>query len=170
MVCAIVLAAGTKGAQKVRDVVDQILKSPVRQILVVTFGEAEVAAALKGKRVAIVINPEREGDTLSSIRCGLRAMPGCEAVLIVPGDQPGIRAELIGQMIKIFETSGAEIVVPVYRGRRGHPILFSTEYCDEVQKKFEGVGLRGLLSAHPEKVHEMKVEEGLGDSGVEDRR
>jgi len=96
---------------------------------------------------------------LSSIRCGLRALPGCDAVMILPGDQPAIRSELVAEMIKIFETSNVSIIVPTYRGRRGHPILFSTKYCDEVQKKYDGVGLRGLLSAHPEQVHEMKVDD-----------
>ena len=38
-------------------------------------------------------------------------------------------------------------------------MLFSSKFCDEVQKKYDGVGLRGLLSAHPEQVHEMKVED-----------
>ncbi|HEV8291186.1 MAG TPA: NTP transferase domain-containing protein, partial [Tepidisphaeraceae bacterium] len=75
------------------------------------------------------------------------------------GDRPAIRSELVGEIIKIFETSNASIIVPTYRGRRGHPILFSARYCDEVQKKYDGVGLRGLLSAHPEQVHEMKVDD-----------
>jgi molybdenum cofactor cytidylyltransferase len=173
MVCAIILAAGKSlrtGTQKVllpsaeqtviAHIADQVIKSPIRQVLVVTSEQSEqIATALKGKRLSIVINPDFEGDMLSSIRCGLRALPGCEAVMIVLGDQPSISPELIGQMIRIFETSDAQIIVPTYRGRRGHPILFSTQYCDEVQKKFDGVGLRGLLSAHPERVHELKVDD-----------
>jgi molybdenum cofactor cytidylyltransferase len=173
MICAIILAAGKSlrmGTQKlllpfadqtvIGHVADQVIKSPIRQVLVVTAEQSEqIAAALKGKRLSIVINPDFDGDMLSSIRCGLRALPGCEAVLVTLGDQPSIRAELIGEMIRIYETTDAEIIVPTYRGRRGHPILFSSQYCDEVQRRFDGVGLRGLLSAHPERVHEMKVED-----------
>jgi molybdenum cofactor cytidylyltransferase len=176
MICAIILAAGKSlrmGTQKlllplaeqtvIGHVADQVIKSPIRQVLVVTAEQSEqIAAALKGKRLSIVINPDFEGDMLSSIRCGLRALPGCEAVMILLGDQPAVRSELVGELIRIYETSNASIIVPTYRGKRGHPILFSSKYCDEVQKKFDGVGLRGLLSAHPEQVHEMKVE----DEGV----
>jgi len=79
--------------------------------------------------------------------------------MILLGDQAGIGSGLIGEIIRIYETTHASIIVPTYRGRRGHPILFATKYCDEVQKRFDGVGLRGLLSAHPEQVHEMKVED-----------
>ena len=173
MICAIILAAGKSlrmGTQKlllpfanqtvIGHVADQVIKSPIRQVLVVTAEQSEqIAAALKGKRLSIVINPDFEGDMLSSIRCGLRALPGCEAVMILLGDQPAIRSELIGEMIKIFETASASIIIPTYRGRRGHPILFSSKYCDEVQKRFDNVGLRGLLGAHPEQVHEMKVDD-----------
>jgi molybdenum cofactor cytidylyltransferase len=173
MICAIILAAGKSlrmGTQKlllpfaeqtvIGHVADQVIKSPIRQVLVVTAEQSEqIAAALKGKRLSIVINPDFEGDMLSSIRCGLRALPGCEAVMILLGDQPAIRSELVGEMIKIFETTNASIIVPTYRGRRGHPILFSSKYCDEVQKRFDNVGLRGLLGAHPEQVHEMKVDD-----------
>src|SRR5262245_20131192 len=176
MICAIILAAGKSlrmGTQKlllpfadqtvIAHVADQVIKSPIRQVLVVTAEQSEqIETALKGKRLSIVINPDFEGDMLSSIRCGLRALPACEAVMILLGDQPAIRSELVGEMIRIYETSNASIIVPTYRGKRGHPILFSSRYCDEVQKKFEGSGLRGLLSAHPEQVHEMKVD----DEGV----
>jgi molybdenum cofactor cytidylyltransferase len=173
MVCAIILAAGKSlrmGTQKlllplagqtvIGHIADQVIKSPIRQVLVVTSDPSEaIAAALKGKRLSIVINPDRDGDMLSSVRCGLRALPDCEAVLILLGDQPSIRRELIGDMIHIFETTSASLIVPTYRGRRGHPILFSAKFCDEVQHRYEGTGLRGLLSAHPEQVHEMKVDD-----------
>ncbi|HEV8378727.1 MAG TPA: nucleotidyltransferase family protein [Tepidisphaeraceae bacterium] len=173
MICAIILAAGKSlrtGTQKlllpfanqtiIGHVADQVIKSSIRQVLVVTAEQSEaIAAALKGKRLSIVINPDFEGDMLNSIRCGLRALPGCDAVMILLGDQQGIRSELVGEMVKIFETTNVSIIVPTYRGRRGHPILFAGKYCDEVQKRFDGVGLRGLLSAHPEQVHEMKVDD-----------
>ncbi len=181
MICAIILAAAKSlrsGTQKllspfanqtvIGHLADQAIKSPIRQVLVVTTEQSEqIAAALKGKRLSIVINPDFEGDMLSSIRCGLRGLPGCEAIMILMGDQPGIGSGLIGEIIRIFETTHASIIVPTYRGRRGHPILFSSQYCDEVQKKFDGVGLRGLLSAHPEQVHEMKVEDEAVIAGLD---
>src|SRR5258705_2370982 len=137
MVCAIILAAEkslSMGSQKllspfagqtvIGHIVDQVTKSPIRQTLIVTSGqEEEIGLAIKGKRASIVINPDHGGDMLSSIRCGLRAMPGCEAVMILLADQPSIHSELIGEMIKIFETTHASIIVPTHHGLRRHPIL-----------------------------------------------
>jgi molybdenum cofactor cytidylyltransferase len=60
-------------------------------------------------------------------------------------------------MTKAFESSRRGIVVPEHEGRRGHPILFSAKYRHEVLTQFDDVGLRGLLEAHPEDVHEVAV-------------
>jgi molybdenum cofactor cytidylyltransferase len=95
---------------------------------------------------------------LSSVRCGLRALPsGCTAVLAVLGDQPALTSALIGKMTRALATCGRGIVVPVHAGRRGHPLLFSSRYCEEILTSYEQVGLRGLLETHPDEVFEMEV-------------
>ena len=44
--------------------------------------------------------------------------------------------------------------MPTYEGRRGHPLLFSARYRDDILTHYEDVGLRGLLHTHPEDVLE----------------
>jgi molybdenum cofactor cytidylyltransferase len=187
MIHAIILAAGLSqrmGAQKlllpyagrtlIGQVAGQVAASGVDHIVAVTRGcnalagrAAGVAEALAGlgvQRLAIVVNPDAEGGMLSSVRCGLRALPGeCEGFLVVLGDQPTITAGLINRMIAAFRESdraasraaGRGIVVPAHQHRRGHPILFAARYRREVLAGFEGVGLRGLLAAHAENVLEL---------------
>jgi molybdenum cofactor cytidylyltransferase len=152
-------------------IVDQISKSRVDGIIVVVGAERErIAEALRGRDVKIVENSDPDGDMLSSIRCGLRALPdGCEAVLVALGDQPRIAAETIDAMVHAYEMCRAqdagsasdahrmEIVVPVHRGGRGHPVLFAARYSSEILERHDGTGLRGLLGAHPEDVLELEV-------------
>jgi molybdenum cofactor cytidylyltransferase len=105
MICAVVLAAGRSermGTQKlllpvcgqplVARVVDELIAGPLQQIIVVVGRDAEqIQSALAGRAVTFVSNPDSQGDMLSSVRCGLRALPAlCEAVLVVLGDHPGI--------------------------------------------------------------------------------
>jgi len=172
MICAIILAAGRSrrmGAQKlllpigggtvIGHIVDEVLRSPVDETLVVVGPDgAKVAEALAGRRVALVTNDDADGEMLSSVRCGLRALPpGCEAVLAALGDQPGITADTISRMIVAFRTGGRGIVVPVHGGKPGHPILFSVRYREEVLTRYDNVGLRGLRQAHPEDVLELSA-------------
>ena len=108
--------------------------------------------------VTITINPDYEEGMLSSVRCGIRSLPDrCEGVLVALGDQPGITSQLIDEMAGTFAASEKGILVPLYAGKRGHPILFSRSYCDEVMSRYDNVGLRGLLRAHSEDLFELSV-------------
>jgi molybdenum cofactor cytidylyltransferase len=169
---AIILAAGLSrrmGAPKVLlpmggspvilRIVDVISRSRVDGILVVVGRERDrIAEALRGREVRIVENPDPEGDMLSSVRCGLRALPeGCESVLVVLGDQPRIAPETIDALIDAHRAHRKDIVVPVRGGTRGHPLLFAARFGPEILERFDGVGLRGLLAAHPEELLEVEV-------------
>jgi molybdenum cofactor cytidylyltransferase len=172
MICAVVLAAGRSvrmGRQKlllplggkrvITRVVDELLRSPVEHILVVVGRDGElIREALRDHLVQFVENPDLDSDMLGSIRCGLRALPTiCDGILVAVGDQPGILGELVGEMIRSFRSGNSRIVVPDFEGRRGHPVLLSTQYREELLHRHDGNGLRGLLDAHAEEVLQMAV-------------
>jgi molybdenum cofactor cytidylyltransferase len=95
---------------------------------------------------------------LSSVRCGLRALPAmCEAILVALGDQPAVTAGLVDALVEGFRAGRHRIVVPVHGGRRGHPLLFSADYRPEILTQYDDQGLRGLLGAHPDEVFELPV-------------
>ena len=169
MICAIVLAAGRSqrmGTQKlvlpfagstvVARVVDAFLGASVDTVVVVIRADdAQVRAALAGRRSIFVENPDLAGDMLSSVRCGLRALPAAaETVLVAPGDQPSLEPGLIRQLLAAFRASGRGILVPVHQGRRGHPLVFSARFREELLTSHDGTGLRGLLQSHPAEIVE----------------
>jgi CTP:molybdopterin cytidylyltransferase MocA len=78
-------------------------------------------------------------------------------VLVVLGDQPGMTSELVAALIRAFRETGRGIVVPAHASRRGHPLLLATRFCDEVLTRYDGIGLRGLLTAHPDEILELEV-------------
>ena len=184
MISAIILAAGQSrrmGTQKlllpfdggtvIGRIAGEILRSPVaRTIVVVGADGARVVVALENETVlrnadkardffSFVPNPDPIGDMLSSVRCGLRALPPeCEAILVALGDQPSINADLIARIVNAFCVSGRGIIVPAYGGKRGHPLLFAARYCEEILTRYDDLGLRGLLQAHPKDVFELPAD------------
>ena len=173
MIIAIVPAAGQSGRMGVQKqllpfggttvighIVGELQRSRVDEVCVVVGHEADrIRQALNGRSVHIVANADYERtDMLASIRCGLAAMPAAWcAVLVALGDQPAIAAELIDAMIDCFSSDGQGIVVPVHAGRRGHPLLLAGRYRDEILTGYDHIGLRGLLAAHADDVHELSV-------------
>ena len=172
MICALVLAAGQSrrmGTQKlllpyggqpvIVHVVDELLRSPVDRVFVV-IGEPgrQIREAMAGRRVHFVTNPDAESEMLSSVRCGLTAVPAdCAAALVALGDQPSIAAHVVERLVQAFRTAGRGIVVPTYQDRRGHPLLLAMHYRDEILTGYADVGLRGVLEAHPEDVLGVEV-------------
>jgi molybdenum cofactor cytidylyltransferase len=151
------------GTTVIGHVVRVLRATPVRSVVVVVppGGEA-IAGAAKDAGACTVVNPDPGADMLSSVRCGVRALPGdCDAALVAPGDQPTLRALLVEQMITAFETAAGGIVVPTHAGRRGHPVLIGSCWFGEILVRYDGVGLRGLLADHPGSVVEV-------DSGDEE--
>jgi molybdenum cofactor cytidylyltransferase len=172
MIAAVVPAAGLSqrmGTQKlllpfgdttiIGQVADELLRSTVAEVYVVVGHQGDrIAAELAGRALSIVANPDYAQGMLSSIRCGLRALPGsCRAVLVALGDQPSITSALVDTMLRTFATLRQRILVPVHRGRRGHPLLFSADYRQEVLTRYDNQGLRGLLQAHADEVFELAV-------------
>ena len=142
-------------------VVDELLRSPVDQVFLVVGRDGQpILEAVAGRRVYSVTNTHDEGEMLHSVRCGLIAMPEeSVAAIVALGDQPGITADVVAELVRSFHTAGRGIVVPKYKGKRGHPLLFSMHYRDEILTRYEGKGLRGLFEAHPQDVFELEVAE-----------
>jgi len=168
---AVVLAAGLStrmgtqkmllpfgGATVIGRVADQLLASALAEVVVVVGHEGgRVAAALAGRPVSVVANERYADGMLSSVRCGMRALGPCEAVLVALGDQPSITTALVDELIAAYPGCGRGVLVPLHAGRRGHPILLADRYRDEVLTRFDDVGLRGLMLAHPDDVAELPV-------------
>lgn len=166
MICAIVLAAGRSrrmGTQKlllpiggkpmIARIVDELLASSVGKVFVVTGVDGDrIQQALAGRPVSWIANPDLASDMLDSIRCGLRAAPDdCRAMLIVLGDQPNLSAALVNDLIGAFTRGPAEVVVPVFDGHRGHPVLIAARHRNELLTRRDREGLLGFLNSHLDK-------------------
>ena len=136
--------------------------------------EIESAAALPPGE--FVFNSDWRQGQLSSIQAALRSLPedSTEGILLCPVDHPLISATLVSSLIEKFYSSGKLIVLPKYSGRRGHPIIFSSQLYPELQSAPAEVGARAVVWAHAADVLEMPVEEegvvlNLNDPATLDR-
>ena len=182
MISAIVLAAGEakrmgqaklllpwQGKPILEHVLDQLLHSQVDEIILVLGHEAkQMREKIPAQGIKIAINPDYQEGMSASLRQGLMIIDEkAEAFLVVLGDQPGISKEIINQLIQAFHRPRHPkgIILPTYRGIRGHPVLFSSQYRQEVLKLKGDVGGRQILADHPEDILgvEMDTDDVLQD-------
>ena len=95
--------------------------------------------------VSSVLNPEPESGRSTSIRLGASALTSHpDAILVQSVDQPVPHTVLDA----LFSTE-ADIVIPTYRGHRGHPVCLAGALLGELQEVNEASeGLRAVVRRH----------------------
>lgn len=171
-VWAIVLAAGLssrmgtqklllpfKGKTIVENVVENILNSGIKQVLVVLGADqAELAGVLKSWPVKTVWNENFQEGMHTSVISGVKALPeNASAVLIYLGDQPFIPEHVSVKVFEAWRNSGKGIVLPLFEGKRGHPPLYDLKYRDELSNLDPQAGLRSLAQKFPEDIFEVET-------------
>ena len=97
---------------------------------------------------------------LSSVQCGFKNLPvDAEAVMVFQGDQPFIPPAVINSVIKAFRSSGKSIIVPVYKGKRGHPLLLGSKYRDQIYNLDPGEGLRSITRIFSGDILEVETDD-----------
>lgn len=158
------------GGTLVGSLVASLRGGGVSTILLVTApGSEDLQAWARDAGVAVAVNPEPERGMLSTIREGIAALGGAaalarrgELLLVSPADLPAVRSETIARLIREATDSGAPLALPVYRGKRGHPLAIAPALIPEIETLDPEVGLRQLRDRHEAELLEIEVE----DAGV----
>ena len=147
---------------------DALAEAGIDRVLVVLGAEAaaiEAAIAWRGERR--LVNERPQDGLASSLRIGLEAAaedPTVDAVLIVLGDQPGLRPEVIEVVLAAAATTGRPIVRPRYEGDGAPNPVLVRRAAWSLAATLEGDrGLGPMLAAHPELVHEVAVAGSIPD-------
>lgn len=159
---AVVLAAGKSermGRNKLllevagRPILDWLLESldasTVDDVLVVLgHRPEELRPIAEAHSAEVIFNPAYEKGMTSSFKAGLRCV-SVDAAFLVLGDQLGLEAGLIHRMAASMESDPEALIVsPVYRGRRGHPVLFRQTLFQEILDLGREETLRDVVLRH----------------------
>lgn len=123
--------------------------------------EAARLARAAGGRVAV--NRESRTEQIDSLRIGLATLPrSAAAALVLPVDQPLVRASTIAALLDTFRSTAAPVVRPTYRGEPGHPTLFASTVFAELSARPLSDGARTVVQAHAVELEDVAV----ADRGV----
>ena len=154
---AVVVAAGHKSSVSsfspmlpigdstvIRRIIITLKRAGIEPVVVVTGQKAdEVEKHIAGLRV-ICLRNQNYGNTqmYNSICLGLNYIEDlCDRVFILPAKFPMFLPETIKRMMDM----DAQVVCPVFEGRRGHPVLVSSNIIGKLLNYKGEKGLRGAL-------------------------
>jgi molybdenum cofactor cytidylyltransferase len=138
---------------------ETLLRSGVQELVVVLgIRNKRVKNLFQGRKVKVIINPYSYRGMSTSIRRGFQVVhPNCRGILIALGDQPLLKTRTINVLIHAFEEGKRGIIVPSFRGRRGHPVIFHRRYKKELLDLKGDVGGRSIIERHPDDVRLVPV-------------
>ncbi len=175
---AVVTAAGSAerfGGRKLLAPVDgeplldrtirSLLDGGVSEVIVVvgSDGRAELERdvnAMNDARVRPVENPDPTRGMFSSIQAGVATASG-DALLVMPGDMPFVRAATVRAVIDAYRGRPG-IVSPRYRGKRGHPVALPLWLRDEIRDTPATANLHEVIKRHTD----LRVDLDVDDPGV----
>ena len=164
-VCAIVLAAGLSGrmgeANKLFEEIqgkaiidhsiESISKSKVSELIIVSSEISNERIRIKyGARFRMIDNPDYKTGMTSSIKAGVKSLEkDIDGYMICLADQPLIKTETFDKLIDSFTLKFKEdkacIIQPIYEGKKGNPVIFSSSFREAILNHTEPEGCREIV-------------------------
>jgi CTP:molybdopterin cytidylyltransferase MocA len=167
-VSAILLAAGQPkqllplgNKPVIRHCLDNLVAAGIKDIVVVlSQRESEILNSMKDLPVQIVFNENPESEMAESVRIGLRTLTDFSTgVLVHLSDHPLVSAKTLKSIVQCHLEIPDKIIIPQYKGKRGHPSLFPKPVIDEI---FVGLTLRDIIKRDSSRIKFLDVD----DEGV----
>jgi molybdenum cofactor cytidylyltransferase len=132
--------------------------------VVVVLGRAseELRASVDFGRAVVVENTAYGTGCASSLLAGMDAAgESCEALMLILGDQPGVRPEFINFALAEWRRERPWASVTSYREKLGHPFIFAREAFDDLRGLHGDKAVWKLIEAYPDRVLQVEIEAAL---------
>ena len=175
MIAAIILAAGSsermgepkallrfRGVTFLEAVLDASRAAGVdRQIVVVGPDGDKVLSGRDLSGVTVLRNPAPATGPIGSLKLAIAEVINhpVEGVVAWHVDRPHVAVATIQALLDRFASRDAAIVVPEYRGRRGHPVLFGRVVFRELLIASTTNGARAVVRADPSRIAVVPVDD-----------
>jgi molybdenum cofactor cytidylyltransferase len=162
-------------------VVDAVLGSEVGQIIIVLGYQADqirvhLASYADNSNIMIAENTDFLQGMSTSLHLGLCTLMAnvqsssnskLDGVIIILGDQPLITSQLIDTLISTQRTTGKSIIAPLYRGKRGNPVLFDASLFEELLTTSGDEGGRSVIERHRQELATVEMDDPMANYDVD---
>jgi molybdenum cofactor cytidylyltransferase len=149
------------GKTLLETVLDTLWRSQVSEIIVVLGSSAdEIRTQVPLENVRVVINESHDQGMGTSVGAGIAGVDSLsDGALVMLADQPFVRPETLDLLIAQYRENKAKIVLPMYHGFRGNPVLIDRALFPELLKLPGDVGCRAIFGNHSEDLLKVAVDD-----------
>ena len=127
-------------------------------LAVVRPGDARLAKALRDARLRTLECANAHDGMGTSLACGVSATHDADGWVVALADMPWITPATIRAVADAI-AAGGDIVAPVYRGERGHPVGFARRHGTALAALTGDAGARAVIAAHREALTLLAVDD-----------
>ncbi len=155
-----------QGGTIIEAIVESVLASSVDGFVVVANPRiAEFMGDALPERCFVAVNNDADSQMLDSVKIGeakieVEFQPQDEdGVLVLLADQPQVSAGIMTTCVEAYRLPKRHpgILIATYRGRRGHPSIFSVGLLREIQSWDSNRKLSDMSAEHPDAVRELAI-------------
>lgn len=135
-----------------------VAQSVADQVTVILGSQAaQITRLLQHSVATVLINRQWEEGLASSIRCGISSLgPGCEAALILLGDQVAVTANDLKRLIDAWQ--GQDVIAAgVYKTQAGVPAIFPRWCFSELLQLRGDAGAKVLLRRYADRLVQVPM-------------
>jgi molybdenum cofactor cytidylyltransferase len=140
--------ANHHGRSFLETIITRLREASLERLAVVLGHHADqIQQAVDLSGVQVVVNREYHLGQTSSLRAGLRALESqnLDAIVLCLVDHPTVASSTIRQLIHGYLESRSAVVVPTFKGRRGHPVILTRELFDSLAALPPGRGANSVV-------------------------
>lgn len=180
MISGIILASGFSermGREKLilhvegMPVVERVIRaakfSQIDEVILVYQNEAVRKIGDKYGIKAVYNGKALEGQS-AALKTGIMSSyPDTDGYMFLVGDQPFLDSDTINELLDIFKAGQHGIVVPVYKGHRGNPVLFSSQFRQELLSLEGDCGGRMIIDSSKEHVKLFNIRKSIVGADID---
>jgi molybdenum cofactor cytidylyltransferase len=125
-------------------------------------GSGRLVETAGGQGAEVVVAGRPPLDMRASVELGLAHLakgPEPSAILLTPGDLPGLNRMAVARVIEAAAQFPGRIILPRHAGKRCHPLLLPWGLASEITRLPAGVGVNALLADHPDEIVSVEVDD-----------
>lgn len=127
-------------------------------VAVLRPGHADLAAGIHAAGLETIECANADEGMGATLSCGVSVAHDADGWVVALADMPWIRPATIATVAAAL-AAGADIVAPVYRGKRGHPVGFARRHRDALIASCGDAGARELIAANRESLTLLDVDD-----------